>query len=104
VKRKGFDARRGPKEAWNKHASRCTRIRLEAPESRTSKLCIAKSISMEAKGVDRAIGQGRRLELPQEIWACCRGNTTRGAERQPEGRAEVSRGRSNRAGDEGPNE
>ena len=77
---------------------------LRRPESRTSKLCIAKSISIEAKGVDRAIAHGRRLELPQEIWACCRGSTTGGVERQPERRAEVSRGRSSRAGDEGPNE
>ena len=40
---------------------------LRHPECRTSKPCIAKSISIEAKGVDRAIAQGRRLELPQEI-------------------------------------
>jgi hypothetical protein len=77
---------------------------LRRPECRTSKLCIAKSISIEAKGVDRAIAHGRRLELPQEIWACRRGNTTGGVERQPERRAEVSRGRNSRAGDEGPNE
>ena len=76
---------------------------LRRPECRTSKLCIAKSISIEAKGVDRAIAHGRRLELPQER-ACCRGNTTGRVERQSERRAEVSRGRSSRAGDEGPNE
>jgi len=41
---------------------------MRRPECRTSKLCIAKSISIEARGVDRAIAHGRRLELPQEIW------------------------------------
>ena len=58
-----------------------------------------------AEDVDWAIARGKRLELPQEICSAVVAKArTRGVERQPEGRAEVSRGHSSRASDEGLNE
>jgi hypothetical protein len=69
VKRKGVAARRGLKEAWNKHASRWTRTGFEAYGAGRASKGSRSPHPSKALVVNPAVVRGRRSNLPREI--CC---------------------------------